>query len=132
MSLPKLAMNNEMSRREFVTTAASGLVSFVPAACARTVSEASRAVPHKWPRVHGTWLDQMPTRAEFGMDAGNMELGVPNVVLRPGSANYVLRAVRFARQHDIKLAMRGLGHTHYGQSLVGNVYRYRFKWANPR
>jgi hypothetical protein len=39
-------------------------------------------------------------------------------VLEPGSVKDIAQVVRFANKHDLRIAVRGHGHSIYGQSLV--------------
>src|SRR5438552_6236403 len=41
---------------------------------------------------------------------------VPAAVLRPGSVQDVVAMVRYANQHKLKVAIRGNGHSRYGQT----------------
>jgi len=43
---------------------------------------------------------------------------MPVAVLRPGSVDDVVKLVRFADQHGVKVAMRGNGHAMFGQAQV--------------
>ena len=43
---------------------------------------------------------------------------VPIAVLQPGSVNDIVRMVRFAREHHIRVAARGQGHSTQGQAQV--------------
>jgi FAD/FMN-containing dehydrogenase len=51
-------------------------------------------------------------------DFGNIIHQTPIAVLRPGSANDVAKLVRFANSHGLKVAMRGNGHSMFGQAQV--------------
>jgi len=42
----------------------------------------------------------------------------PVAVLEPGSVQDIARVIRFANKHDLRIAVRGNGHSIYGQSLV--------------
>ena len=42
----------------------------------------------------------------------------PVAVLEPGSVQDIARVVRFANKHDLRIAVRGHGHSIYGQTLV--------------
>ena len=39
-------------------------------------------------------------------------------MLEPGSVQDIARVIRFANKHDLRVAVRGHGHSIYGQSLV--------------
>jgi cytokinin dehydrogenase len=51
-------------------------------------------------------------------DFGNIVHQMPVAVLRPGSANDVVKLVRFANRRSLKVAMRGNGHSTFGQAQV--------------
>lgn len=43
---------------------------------------------------------------------------IPAAVLRPRSSQDVMKMLRFADAHRLHIAMRGQGHSQYGQALV--------------
>ena len=51
-------------------------------------------------------------------DSGHFAHRRPIAVLEPGSVQDIARVVRFANEHDLRIAVRGHGHSIYGQSLV--------------
>ncbi|MCB0185994.1 MAG: FAD-binding protein, partial [Caldilineaceae bacterium] len=55
---------------------------------------------------------------EAADDVGHVVHHRPTAVLKPGSIDDIVRTVCFARQHEIKIAARGQGHTTFGQSQV--------------
>src|SRR6202035_3894226 len=50
------------------------------------------------------------------VDQGNMFHRVPAAVLRPRSVEDTVAMVRYASQHRLKVAIRGDGHSRYGQT----------------
>jgi cytokinin dehydrogenase len=56
--------------------------------------------------------------AEAADDFGHIISRAPIAVLRPASDNDVRKMVRYANKHDLKVAMRGQGHSTYGQAQV--------------
>jgi FAD/FMN-containing dehydrogenase len=56
------------------------------------------------------------SRTEAADDYGHLVHRNPLAVLRPGSARDVQLLVRFANQHGLRVAMRGQGHSTYGQA----------------
>jgi FAD/FMN-containing dehydrogenase len=50
-------------------------------------------------------------------DFGHLMYHEPLAVLEPGSVEDIVRAVRFAREHNLKIVPRGAGHNTYGRSL---------------
>jgi cytokinin dehydrogenase len=73
----------------------------------------------KLPKLDGAMLLDDATRQAFSQDVGLNYQEVPAAVLRPGSVEDVVRAVRFANEQGLRVAMRGQGHSQYGQTLVG-------------
>jgi cytokinin dehydrogenase len=53
-----------------------------------------------------------------GSDSGGMVERRPRVVLRPRSIEDIVRIVRYANEHRLPIAMRGRGHSRYGQAQV--------------
>jgi cytokinin dehydrogenase len=53
---------------------------------------------------------------EQNTDEGNMFHRVPAAVLRPGSVDDIVAMARYANQHKLKVAIRGNGHSRYGQT----------------
>jgi cytokinin dehydrogenase len=52
--------------------------------------------------------------ADFGLFVNRR----PVAVLEPASVQDVARVIRFANNHDLRIAVRGNGHSVYGQTLV--------------
>jgi cytokinin dehydrogenase len=70
------------------------------------------------PRLHGRLLFDAPTLATAALDNGNIVHRTPKAVLQAASADDVVAMVRFATQHGLRIAMRGQGHSVYGQAQV--------------
>jgi FAD/FMN-containing dehydrogenase len=70
------------------------------------------------PPLDGTLAIDPATLAAAADDFGHIIHRTPVAVLRPGSAEDIVKLVRFAREHDIRVAGRGQGHTAFGQSQV--------------
>ena len=68
------------------------------------------------PPLDGTLATDPTTLAAIADDFGHIIHRTPVAVLRPGSVEDVVKMVRFARAHDIRIASRGKGHTAFGQS----------------
>lgn len=114
-------MTPRVSRRNFLKwAAASGGVSvagfdprrrsWVPLAQAegRSFKDA--------PRIDGALLlDEASCRA-IAVDKSNLFHQIPVAVLRPASARDVVAMVRYANQHSLKVAIKGEGHSQYGQT----------------
>jgi cytokinin dehydrogenase len=114
------------SRREFIAGLAAGagslVLGFDPVRRSWLTSvEAADVV--RIPQLDGQLLTDPGTLAAFGDDFGHVVHNIPIAVLKPGSIEDVVRAVRFCRAHRIQVAMRGQGHSTLGQSqaLAGLV-----------
>jgi FAD/FMN-containing dehydrogenase len=70
------------------------------------------------PDLDGVLLTDPATLGVFGDDFGHLVHHTPIAVLKPGSVEDVVRAVRFCRAHQIPVAARGQGHSTAGQSQV--------------
>src|SRR6266545_7872131 len=68
------------------------------------------------PVLDGAFATDEVALAEAADDWGHLVHRRPVGVARPGSADDVVRIVRFARERGLKLSPRGAGHTTYGQS----------------
>jgi cytokinin dehydrogenase len=68
------------------------------------------------PPLDGTLTTDPASLAAAADDFGHIIHRTPVAVLRPGSVEDVVKLVRFAREHGIRVAGRGKGHTAFGQS----------------
>ncbi|HEV2704753.1 MAG TPA: FAD-binding protein [Pyrinomonadaceae bacterium] len=85
--------------------------SWVVAASSSTGSNFSQLPP-----LDGTLSTAPASLAPFADDYGHIIHRTPVAVLRPGSVEDIVKMVRFAREHGIRIASRGKGHTAFGQS----------------
>lgn len=70
------------------------------------------------PRLDGELVVDSAALAEAADDFGHVVHHTPQAVLRPGSARDIREIVRFACRHDLRVAMRGQGHSRFGQAQV--------------
>jgi len=70
------------------------------------------------PKLDGALLLDEAPREQMATDFGAQFHRLPAAVLKPRSAEDVVKIVRFANKHRLKIAMRGQGHSVYGQTLV--------------
>ena len=71
------------------------------------------------PRLDGALVREPAALTEAAGDLGGVVERRPVAVLRPASAEDVVRMVRYANQHRLPIVMRGRGHSVNGQSLAG-------------
>ncbi|BDA69801.1 dehydrogenase containing FAD binding domain [Calothrix sp. PCC 7716] len=72
------------------------------------------------PYLDGVLYTDDTTRASAADDFGHLIRRYPKAVLKPGSVNDIVKMIKFARTHRLKVAARGQGHTCYGQAQVEN------------
>jgi cytokinin dehydrogenase len=68
------------------------------------------------PPLDGTLNTDPASLAAAADDFGHIIHRTPVAVLRPGSVEDIVKMVRFAREHNIRVTGRGKGHTPFGQS----------------
>lgn len=73
---------------------------------------ADLAIPH----LDGELVIDAAALAAAADDFGHIVHGAPVAVLRPGSVRDIQRVIAFANRHGLTVAMRGQGHTRYGQA----------------
>ena len=104
-------MTERLPRRVFLQLAAAAPGAWLLAAQRRPFESL--------PKLDGSILLDEASRQAASHDVGLNDQEVPAAVLRPSSEEDVVRLVRFANEHRLPIAMRGQGHSQYGQSLVG-------------
>jgi FAD/FMN-containing dehydrogenase len=78
----------------------------------------SRLAADPVPELDGTLTTDPAVLAGAADDFGHIVHDQPVAVLRPGSVRDVVAIVRYANRHRIAVAMRGQGHTTFGQAQV--------------
>ena len=114
-------MRREMSRRDFVRFAAltgsAAVAGFDPHSRSWILQGENRQSRLQGlPALDGTLSLDLPTRTAIAVDGGNMYHRIPAAVLRPGSVKDVVRMVRYANRHSLKIATKGDGHSRWGQT----------------
>jgi cytokinin dehydrogenase len=111
-------MKQQVSRREFTKFAiGAAIVGFNPDARSWVTEASNTARPFdRLPKLDGALLLDEESRRAIATDQGNMFHRVPAAVLRPGSVQDIVAMVRYANQHKLKVAIRGDGHSRYGQT----------------
>ena len=111
-------MKHQVSRRKFTKLAiGAAVVGFNPDARSWVTQASQTARPFdRVPKLDGALLLDEDSRRAIATDEGYMFHLVPAAVLRPGSVQDVVAMVRYANQHKLKVAIRGNGHSRYGQT----------------
>jgi cytokinin dehydrogenase len=113
-------MSVQTGRRTFLAGAAAlAVVGFDPVR--RTwLSEAHAKKPGgiAIPGLDGELTLDPAALAEAADDFGHIVSRTPVAVLRPASANDIMKMVKYANEHGLKVAMRGQGHSTMGQAQV--------------
>jgi cytokinin dehydrogenase len=111
-------MDSRVGRRAFLTGAAAvAVVAFEPGLGWVTRADASPG-SIQVPGLDGELVVDDASRAEAADDYGNIVHRTPIAVLRPGSVRDIVTMVRFANSHRLQVAMRGQGHSTFGQAQV--------------
>jgi cytokinin dehydrogenase len=112
-------MKDQVSRRHFTKLAiGAAIVGFNPderSWVTQTSPDTTRPFD-RLPKLNGTLLLDEESRRAIAMDQGNIFHRVPAAVLRPQSVQDIVAMVRYANQHKLKVAIRGDGHSRYGQT----------------
>lgn len=90
------------------------------------VTEAAACDFAQLPPLDGNLHIDPATRGEFADDFGNLISRQPYAVLSPGSENDIVKVVKFARTHGLRVAMNGQSgtpdlresHSNFGQAQV--------------
>jgi cytokinin dehydrogenase len=112
-------MGTLLGRRNFLVGVAAGaaVLAFDPCNHAWiTAAHADHPDGITIPNLDGELVVDAATLAEAADDFGHIIQRTPVAVLRPGSVHDIRTIVRFASHHDIKVAMRGQGHSTFGQA----------------
>lgn len=111
-------MKDQLSRREFTKLAiGAAIVGFNPDVRSWVTQASNTSRPFdRVPKLDGALLLHEESRRAIATDQGNMFHRVPAAVLRPGSVEDIVAMVRYANQHKLKVAIRGDGHSRYGQT----------------
>src|SRR5258706_2568773 len=118
-----MAVASRPSRRRFIGSGVAAAVALALGLPERARSStpnpsADRGSLEGFPSLDGAFLLDDASRDKFSFDTGRNIQHVPLAVLKPGSIDDVVRAVKHANRHRLRIAMRGQGHSTWGQSLV--------------
>jgi FAD/FMN-containing dehydrogenase len=104
----------QLDRRTFLAGAA--VVAFDPETSHWLTSLPENPGVIQIPHLDGELVTDEEALTEAGTDYGNLAHRRPRAVLRPGSVYDVVTVVRFANQHGLTIAVRGQGHSTFGQA----------------
>lgn len=112
-------MDSRLGRRAFLTgTAAAAVVAFDPAGLGWVTAAEAAPGGHRVPDLDGELVVDEESLAEAADDYGHIVHRRPVAVLRPGSVGDIVKIVRYANAADLRVAMRGQGHSTFGQAQV--------------
>ncbi len=110
----------EISRRAMLAGAAAAVVAFDPVNLGwLTAADAAPGIDI--PNLDGELVVDDESRTAVADDYGHIVHRMPVAVLRPGSAQDIQKLIRFANTHSLTVAMRGQGHSTYGQAQTTGV-----------
>ena len=120
MTNPSRSHAVRATRRSFVKLAAATAFIGASGRANRALSQTGTSVARldSLPNFDGELLLDDAARRGAAFDNGGYVRRMPVGVLRPKSSSDIARAVAFANKHGLKIAMRGRGHSQYGQSQV--------------
>lgn len=108
----------EITRRTALIGSAAAVVAFDPVNLGwLTAADAAPGI--RIPSLDGSLVVDDASLTEAADDYGHIVHRRPVAVLRPGSARDIQKLVRFANKHRLTVAMRGQGHSTYGQAQAG-------------
>ena len=114
-------MTDAFSRRAFchrlVGSAGALIIGFDPEARSWASDRTGRPLVDL-PRLDGALVYDGAVLDEVSQDNGRIVRRRPMAVLRPGGVDDVVAMVRYANTHGIRVAMRGQGHSSFGQAQV--------------
>ncbi|WP_285108670.1 FAD-binding protein [Promicromonospora sp. MEB111] len=104
----------QLDRRTFLAGAA--VVAFDPADSRWLSSLPENSTAIQLPHLDGELVTDEDALTEAATDYGHLKNHRPRAVLRPGSVDDVVTLVRFANEHGLVVAVRGQGHSTFGQA----------------
>ncbi|MEO8181021.1 MAG: FAD-binding protein [Deltaproteobacteria bacterium] len=120
-------MHQSSSRRQFLHTAFGGIAAssivvgfdiqrgtWLTAGAAPSADSSRAPLPH----LDGTLFVDAAHLDAAQDDFGHIVHHRPVAVLLPGSVHDIVEVVRYARRHHLQVAMRGNGHSPFGQAQV--------------
>ncbi len=114
-------MERGISRRDFARRLATGaaLLALQPSCKSLPASlPTGQLLRNDLTDLSGTLLFEDAPRQAAADDFGRIVHRQPIAVLKPGSAQDIVKLVQFANRHGLKVAPRGRGHSFFGQTQV--------------
>src|SRR5438552_11378500 len=111
-------MTDRLSRRQFAKLLALAGGAGAVYRDAGLLWPATGAQEPAWPDLptfDGVFMRDEASRKTAAVDTGNLFHRVPAAVLRPGSVQDVGKLVKYANERSLKIAIKGHGHSKYGQ-----------------
>ena len=68
------------------------------------------------PKLDGAFLLDDINRGAYAVDGGKLVHRIPAAVLQPGSVQDIVKIVKYANTHGLKIGAKGDGHSCYGQT----------------
>jgi cytokinin dehydrogenase len=84
------------------------------------IGRAGAQMPADIPRLDGELVFDEAARVAIAVDQSNLYHNVPAAVLRPRSSGDIATVVEYANRHQLKVAIKGRGHSQYGQTQAAN------------
>jgi len=112
-------MATRLGRRNFLVGVVAGtaVLAFDPCHHAWiTTAHADHPDGISIPELDGELIVETASLAEAADDFGHIVQRTPVAVLRPGSRHDIRTLIQFANHHHIQVAMRGQGHSMFGQA----------------
>ena len=114
-------MSQDISRREFAKLAvvAGGVaITGFDLHTRSWVTESQAQGPsfRGIPKLDGAFLLDDANRTAFAIDGGKLFHRIPAAVLQPGSVQDIIKIVKYANTHGLKIGTKGVGHSCYGQT----------------
>src|SRR5262245_65888468 len=112
------SMRKLISRRNFIRSVAAASSATIIGLSPRAIrpAEAQTQQFRDFPKLDGELLLDDASRQAIDGDASNIFHRIPAAVLKPGSVQDIVEMVGFANRHALKVAIKGNGHSTYGQS----------------
>src|SRR6266576_270082 len=113
-------MSKQLSRRKFIGSAAAASATIIgldPRAQSWITPAQGQAQSFQGvPTLDGALLFDETSRKAIAVDKSNLFHRIPAAVLKPASIQDVVKMVQYANQHSLKVAIKGDGHSQYGQT----------------